>query len=131
MIRDSFIKKNRELKSPFVINPYRFIVVVTEATYGYQQNGSSTNVIDRYSFATDGNAVDVGDTNTIDQERGASSDITGGYSYVFAGDGQNAIERHQNAVSASGADVGNLTNAIRLPSSSESSTHGYRGGGWG
>jgi hypothetical protein len=113
------------------LNTINGVVVPVNATYGYFHNGSgSSNVIDRYSFTTDGNALDVGDATTSNQERGASSDITGGYSYIFAGGPTNVIERHQNAASANGADVGDLTNSVRLPSSSESSTHGYRSGGW-
>jgi hypothetical protein len=122
-------KSSEPNQSPFIMNPYRF-AVDTGATYGYYQNGSSGNVIDRYSFATDGDATDVGDATVSTNERGASSDIIDGYSYVFAGGPASTIERHQNSSSASGAGVGDLTNGVRLPSCSESSTHGYRSGGW-
>jgi hypothetical protein len=111
------------------------VVVPANATHGYCHcDSSASTTIDRFAFATDGNALDVGDTNTGQYERGASSDITGGYSYVFSGKSGstriNSIERHQNASSANGADVGDLTTDVRAPSSSESSTHGYRAGGW-
>ena len=100
------------------------------ATHGYCQNGSSSNIIDRFAFSTDADAVSVGTCVTNTYERGASSDITGGYSYVFSGNSSNAIERHQNATSSNGSTVGTITQTVRLPSSSESSTHGYRAGGW-
>ena len=100
------------------------------ATHGYCQNGGSSTIIDRFAFSTDADAVSVGACVTNTYERGASSDITGGYSYVFSGNGSNAIERHQNATSANGSAVGTITQTVRLPSSSESSTHGYRAGGW-
>ena len=121
---------DNRLKSPFIMNPYRFAGGVA-GTHGYYHNGSASNIIDRFAFATDGNATNVGDATTTKSERGASSDITGGFSYVFAGNtSTNVIERHANASSANGAGVGDLTNSNRLPSSSESSTHGYRSGGW-
>ena len=87
----------------------------SSATHGYCAGGNdggpnTTNVIDRWSFATDGNATDVGDLTTGFGDCGGSSSTTHGY--VFGGWNVpvgNIIEKYAYAASGNSTDVGDLT----------------------
>jgi hypothetical protein len=89
----------------------------SSSTHGYCAGGndggsSTTNVIDRWSFATDGNATDVGDLTTGFGDCGGSSSTTHGY--VFGGWNvpvANIIEKYAYAASGNSTDVGDLTTA--------------------
>ena len=82
----------------------------SSTTHGYVAGGNqggapNVNVIDRWSFSTDGNATDVGDLTAGIGNAGGSSSITHGY--VFGGTGLR-IEKWLYAASSSGTDVGDL-----------------------
>ena len=112
---------------------------MTGPDYGYYNSGgypgpTAVNTIVRFSFTTDGNAVDVGDMGSTDfWQSGTASSATHGYTAGggMAGGGSyiNRIERHAFAASANASDVGDITVARKWPSSSTSTTHGYIVGG--
>ena len=112
---------------------------MTGPDYGYYNSGgypepTAVNTIERFSFTTDGNAVDVGDMGSTDfWQSGTASSATHGYTAGggTAGGGSyiNRIERHAFAASANASDVGDITVARKWPSSSTSTTHGYIVGG--
>ena len=112
---------------------------MTGPDYGYYNSGgypgpTAVNTIERFSFTTDGNAVDVGDMGSTDfWQSGTASSATHGYTAGggMAGGGSyiNRIERHAFAASANASDVGDITVARKWPSSSTSTTHGYIVGG--
>jgi hypothetical protein len=84
----------------------------SSTTHGYIAGGNAggapnVNVIDRWSFAIDGNAADVGDLSVGKGNAGGSSSITHGY--VF-GDAGRSIDKWSYAASANGTDVGDLVN---------------------
>ena len=110
-------------------------------TSGYTSGGngpSSSNVIDKFSFASDGNASDVGDllaTSKITSAGQSSSDngYISGYGFPtsppsFAG-ANNVIQKFPFSVDANATDVGDLTVA-RIGGSGQSSPNtGYTSGG--
>ena len=108
------------------------------STYGFSTGGVRTinpsNVIDRFSFTSDGNATDWGDLTLPIRDTVGHAD--GSYGYNAAGRGgssnehQNVIERFAFASAGNGVDVGDVTVARgEGPSGSYSETHGYVAGG--
>ncbi len=93
-------------------------------------NGSTLNVIDRYSHSSDGNATDWADLTAATKEdsNGASASD---YGYSSGGSPDTTkIERFAFASQSNGTDVGNLVVASRLYAGGNSSTtHGYHVGG--
>ena len=105
----------------------------TSATHGYHSGGTSptTNVIQKYSFASDADATDVGNLTNNDYEyaeNGASSTTDG---YVFGG-GDSHIEKFPFATDTNATNIGNLTSpavSVGKPGGSSSTTFGYCHGG--
>lgn len=105
--------------------------------YGYISGGGTpaTNTIERFSFAVDGNATDVGDLTTSPGSIGAGQSSTGaGYtSGGYSGVGptfSNTIDSFPFASNSNARDVGDLTVARGQGSAGQSSsTHGYTSGG--
>ena len=104
---------------------------------GDMPGGSLTNVIEKYSYSSDGNATDHGDL--IDVGNGGRNIgtghrsrthgyIAGGYSYPSPG-ALNNIEKYQFSTSSNSTDVGNLLQANWYMGASSSLTHGYCTGG--
>ena len=91
----------------------------SSTTHGYTAAGyPSSNVIDKFAFATDGNATDVGDlTITRSNGTGVSSTThgytTGGYPYT------DVIEKHSFTIDGNATDVGNLTSARYTPAGTQ------------
>ena len=83
----------------------------SSSTHGYRHGGgeggnsTETNVIDRWSFATDGNATDVGDLTSNKGNCGGASSTTHGYS--LGGDVAD-IDKYAYASSGNATDIGNL-----------------------
>ena len=100
---------------------------------GQQYGGPPyTTVIDRFTFASDNDATDHGDSNAMNQTAGQSSTthgyITGGYNN---GSNFDSIYKFAFASNVSAADQGNLTVGVRWSVSGHSSTtHGYTSGGY-
>ena len=108
--------------------------------YGYHSAGSRysgswawDNTIQKYAFASDGNAVDVADL-TIGRENPAGCDST---TYGYQAGGQNPpavdrIEKHQFTTTNNSTDVGNLLGTLSYGAGVSSTTYGYFCGGyWG
>ena len=104
---------------------------------GDMPGGSLTNVIEKYSYSSDGNATDPADL--IDVGNGGRNIgtghrsrthgyIAGGYSYPSPG-ALNNIEKYQFSTSSNSTDVGNLLQANWYMGASSSLTHGYCTGG--
>ena len=101
--------------------------------YGYIVGGAAfpspgrLNVIDRVSFTSDGNAVDVGDLTQVTAPVTASSSPTHGYA-AGGHNGSaatNVISRFAFAATANASDVGDLTVAKYNGHSCSSETYGY------
>ena len=93
-------------------------------------NPSHTNVIQRFAFASDGNATDVGDSTQGRENGGGCS--TESYGYVGGGyisASVNTIDKFAFGSSSDAADVGNLS-VSRTPTGVMSTTRGYWMGGW-
>ena len=88
--------------------------------------GTRSNVIDKFPFASDGNATDVGDLTVARSGSGQSSTVSG---YVSGGDGATTvIDKFPFASDANATNVGSLvSNTFAAGQSSE--THGYSSGG--
>ena len=104
-------------------------------TSGYMSGGRAappySNTIDKWPFASDGNATDVGNL-TIARERGAgqSSKVSG---YTSGGIGSpvnnNRIDKFPFAADGNATDVGDLTGTLRENAGQSSENHGYTTGG--
>jgi len=112
------------------------------STSGYSLGGrispgsrSTTTNIEKYSFAVDGNATDIGDTtNTREGVAGNSSSVNG----YLAGGGtvdpfvaQNTIDKFPFATDTNASDVGDLATATRNTCGASSKENGYILGGTG
>ena len=119
-------------------------------TYGYAMggvqhlapgipSGTVINSIERYPFATQTNATDVGDITVTRHTPVGVSSLTHGYccggTFAPAPAGTqdyDVIDRVSFATGGNATDHGDLTAVIRHPSAASSTTHGYVcGGGWG
>ena len=87
---------------------------------GYASGGgqsSNLNVIDKFSFATDGNATDVGDLTQGSWGKSGQSSIESGYSSggwhpTISGIRSNVIDKFPFASDADATDVGDLTQIV-------------------
>jgi hypothetical protein len=109
------------------------------STSGYMSGGLNpsnqlSNVIDKFSFTSDGNATDVGDQSlTRERAAGQSSSesgyTSGGYRwtpYVPL----NTIDKFSFSADGNATDVGDLTVARQFVVGQSSSTSGYTSGGY-
>jgi len=100
-------------------------------TYGYTHGGGSpalTNVIDKVSYTTDGNATDVGDLHqAMGYVSGASSE-TYGYS-AGSNEHRDSISKYSFSTDGNGTDIANLTTTRGSGAGCSSATHGYMVGG--
>ena len=106
--------------------------------YGYRSGGRApavSNIIDKYSYTSDGNATDVGDLTGpyYGRNQGASSTTDGynfgGYYTPPGGSWYNGIEKYSFASDGNASDGGDLTTAFGEGGGHQSSTHGYASGG--
>jgi len=109
------------------------------SNYGYMAGAyggpSNTwmNTIERFSFTSDGNATDVGDTTrAVEEPAGASSSthgfVAGGGSNSPSGP-QNVVDKFAFASSGNATDHGDITVARYYAVGAFSETHGYVAGG--
>jgi len=107
-------------------------------TYAPPPVGFTTrNTIDKFPFAADGNATDVGDLSQIRASGAGQSSTTHGY--ISGGaligptgiltDSYNTIDRIPFAADGNALDVGDLTQSRSLAAGQSSTTHGYTSGG--
>ena len=94
---------------------------------------NNTNIIEKYSFSSDGNAVDVGDMATATDSTCGMSSTTHGY--CAGGNGSpklDRIERYSFASDGNSVDTTqNLLTGISSPGGwASSTTYGYTAGGY-
>lgn len=105
----------------------------SSTTFGYTggvgiDHNNSTNRIEKFPFAIDGNTTDVGDL-TINRDGAAaqhSSDVSG---YTSGGNGENVIDKWSFAADGNATDVGDLTNSRGKTAGQSSNVSGYTSGG--
>ena len=118
---------------------------VMSLTHGYSRGGRATasiirnNIIDRFPFASDSDATDVGDLEAIGSNLGfnGQQSLTHGYctgGEHIAGNPSNPangtrIQKFSFAASANATNVGTLPVAISATTGCSSTTHGYAAGG--
>ena len=111
-------------------------------TYGYRMGGSrpttplyTSEIIDKFPFASDTNATDVGNL-TLDRGHGGghSSEThgytSGGTSYAPVAGFRDIIDKFPFASDTNATDVGNLTANNGNSAGCSSTTFGYHMGGW-
>ena len=104
---------------------------------GYVSGGSAppgpfnVNTIDKFPFASDGSATDVGDlTQARSGPAGQSSTVSG---YTSGGDAPpsvNTIDKFPFAADGNATDVGDLTQARYFAAGQSSTVSGYTSGGF-
>ena len=107
------------------------------SNYGYNLGGGPspyTNRIEKYSFTSASNGVDVADTTvSTSMDQAGCSSTTHGYSAGGNSGGAvpgNIIDKHQFATTNNSTDVGDLTSSRAGPSGVSSETHGYACAGY-
>ena len=140
--RDPVLDDNRVLRVDRMrvvnLNP-DFAGIGADATHGYVAGGNisgptDTNVIQRFTFASDGNASDVGDLTQDITQAAPSNSSTHGYA---AGGStfpptvvQDVIQKYAFGSSSNATDVGDLVEGrFEGASGNQSLTHGYKSGG--
>lgn len=116
-------------------------------TSGYTSGGqrstpptpAGVNIIDKFPFASDANATDVGDlseTNVQRQSSGSSSSsngyVAGGegtFAYPVAGARTSVINKFPFSSDTNASNIGDLAFAVSYNGGNSSSTHGYSTGG--
>ena len=97
---------------------------------GYTSGGvNATNVIDKFPFAADANATDVGDLTTTTSVTGGQSSAEHGYNSGISPSATNAIEKFSFTVDGNSTAVGDLTIGRGLVTGQSSTTSGYTSGG--
>ena len=99
----------------------------------FEQAGGITNVIDKYSFSSNGNATDVGDltTNRAPDGGGTSSETHGFTNGGHSGVGNDVtIDKYSFASNNNATDVGDMAVSCRHPVSTSATAHGYFAGGF-
>ena len=115
--------------------PYTFQGIVS----GYSTGGVApssplptvVNTIDKFSFASDANATDVGDLTQVRNELSGQSSSSSGYSSGGGFPGKNTIDKFPFATDANAIDVGDLTQARSVTAGQSSADNGYASGGFG
>tara|TARA_B000000609_G_scaffold156765_1_gene149946 strand:+ start:549 stop:1787 length:1239 start_codon:yes stop_codon:yes gene_type:complete len=112
---------------------------VQGSAYGFRvggevpSDGTSLNIIDRYSFTSDGNATDYGDLTVGRGSYLAGCTENDNYGYAAGGyaptGNTNIIDRFPYASAANAADVGDLSHSGYGKAGCSSTTHGYAIGG--
>ena len=115
------------------VEPYSFQGTVSGYVSGGTNASGDSNVIDKFSLVSDGNATDVGDlTVARNYVSGQSSEThgyaSGGYDSITPTT-TNIIEKFSFETDGDASDVGDLTVARHSASGQSTATHGYASGG--
>jgi hypothetical protein len=111
----------------------------SSATYGYGSGGSAAgaeppfyDIIDKYSFSSDGDASDVGNLTAgrAPDNSGASSPTDGHTVGGYNGGSSNVIDEFSFSSDGNSTDVGDLVSAVRHGFCSSSTSYGYFSGGY-
>ena len=105
------------------VEPYSWL----GTTSSYTAGGRSSNVIDKFSFTTDGNATDVGDLTATQGYPSGHHSATAGY---IAGMGASNLDKMAFASEGNSTDVANIAQAIDSPCNHSTSTHGWMAGSY-
>ena len=106
--------------------------------YGYHHggyHGGTDNTIDKFSFSSDGNASDVGDSTYDHYGSSTSSDRGNGYGFCFGSSGpwRNTIEKVSYTTDGNATDVGDIPLSpvgwSRRATGGSTTSHGYYAGG--
>jgi len=112
------------------------------SNFGYTSGGLSNdgssyyNVIDKFSFTSDGNASDVGDLTVARYAPAGQSSSTNGYNSggatppPFATVNVNVIDKFPFVSDGNASDVGDLTVGRYGAAGQSSTAHGYTSGGY-
>ena len=112
------------------------------SNYGYTSGGDGqpvapyTNVIQKFSFTSDGNATDVGDLTVSRAYLAGQSSSVSGYSSggyggapALSNDYRDVIDKFPFSSDSNATDVGDLLEATNTNSGNSSSNNGYSCGG--
>jgi len=111
----------------------------SSTTHGYGSGGSAAgasspfyNIIEKYSFSSDGNATDVGNlTGSRSPDNGGASSATDGHTVGgYDGGSTNVIDEFSFSSDGDSTDVGDLVSAVRHGMCSSSTGYGYFSGGY-
>ena len=121
------------------------VVTAGSSTHGYCSGGqipttTVRNTIDKFSFATDGDATDVGDLTASRRNAGGNQDgnkLNNSKGFVTGGQNTpsgsptffNIIDSFPFATDANATDAGDLGTTVRQHASQSSETHAYSSGG--
>ena len=97
------------------------------SNYGYTSGGDAgggSNVIDKFPFASDVNATDVGDLTLARSDLAGQSSATHGYA-SGGGPASNVIDKFTFSSDANATDVGDLTQSRYGPAGQSSIPNGY------
>tara|TARA_X000001382_G_scaffold130680_1_gene126442 strand:+ start:991 stop:2337 length:1347 start_codon:yes stop_codon:yes gene_type:complete len=97
------------------------------------QSPRQTTTIDKFPFATDTNATNIGDltfgrNGTAGHQSDVSGYVCGGYETGGVGE-TNRIEKYPFAVDTNATDIANLTRSVNYASGQSSKNNGYTSGG--
>ncbi len=109
----------------------------SSSTHGYSSGGSSpttSDVIDKFSFTTDGDATDVGNLTVARYKSAGQSSIGNGFGYTTASEGTpsvtfNVIDKFSFSTDGDATDVGDMSVHRSSAAGQSSTTHGYASGG--
>ena len=89
----------------------------SSSTHGYTAGGAYpyVNAIEKFSFTTDGNSTDVGDTYGNQSSHAGQSAVAYGYLTGGGPPNLNNIQKYSFTTDANATDVGDLTVARRDP----------------
>lgn len=128
-----------QLRGPVTLGPGAGAAPTPGAeNFGYSMGGrtpaGNANMIQKYSYTSDGNATDVGDLpRNTQQTRGASS-ATNGYTMggytPSVGDEITDISKFAFTSDGNASDVSDLALKIRMQAPASSTTNGYSAGGY-
>ena len=97
-------------------------------TYGYATGGVTVNIIQKFPFASEGKATDVGDLTVTKYQTANSSSSTHGYS-AGGVPPKNIIDKFPFTVDANATDVGDLLGGRASSVGMHSFENGYVAGG--
>ena len=116
----------------------------SSSAHGYSSGGTlksppapagQTNVIEKWSFSSDGNASDVGDLLAINTQGTGQSSTTngyhsGGYDAASSPTSTNVVQNWPFSSDGNASDVGDLTQGrFQIPAGQSSDANGYTSGG--
>ena len=102
------------------------------SSFGFTSGGTSpsSNVIQKYSYSSDGNATDHGDLTVARSDAGGHSSANHGYTSGGDSSGMSdVIDKFAFASSENASDVGNLTQTRDSVASHSSGEYGYTSAG--